>query len=186
MRKLIMFSCAVTLVFGMMGTARAMMYTDTHIPPIGSPSDPTGVWMDSGGAYPTYSWTFDITTDGFDPVTQDVLANFIGQAALMILPSGYPETCGNSILQSLVSGTPVITTGNLGATPEWVKHKKNGMLTEYLPHDYMVHIVEMVRNAECVLKDEKLHQRLIRGATRTKILNWFEVGAKWEKMLNGL
>ena len=72
MRKLIMFLCAVTLVFGMMGTARAMVYTDTHIPPIGSPSDPTGVWMDSGGAYPTYSWTFDITTDGFDPVTQDV------------------------------------------------------------------------------------------------------------------
>jgi glycosyltransferase involved in cell wall biosynthesis len=118
-----------------------------------------------------------------DPVTQDVLANRLGQAALMILPSAYPETCGNAVPQSLASGTPVITTGHLGATPEWVKHKKNGMLTEYLPHDYMVHIVEMVRNAESVLNSTKLHAKLIRGAVRTKIFDWNEIGAKWERLL---
>jgi len=122
----------------------------------------------------------------FSPVPQKVLANKLGQAALMILPSAYPEICSNAVLQSLVSGTPIITTGNLGATPEWVKHKKNGMLTEYVPHDYMVHIVEIVRNAKEVLNNPKLHQRLIDGALRTKIFDWQEIGAKWERMLNGL
>jgi len=121
-----------------------------------------------------------------DPVPQKVLANKLGQAALMILPSAYPEICSNAVLQSLVSGTPIITTGNLGATPEWVKHKKNGMLTEYVPHDYMVHIVEIVRNAKEVLNNPKLHQRLIDGALRTKIFDWQEIGTKWERMLNGL
>jgi hypothetical protein len=83
----------------------------------------------------------------------------------------------------LVSGTPVITTGHLGATPEWIKHRKNGMLTISLPHDYMIHVIEMVRNIVTVLESKKLHDRLIRGALKTKVLTWDEVGAKWEKML---
>jgi len=67
--------------------------------------------------------------------------------------------------------------------PEWVKHKKNGMLTKYMPHDYMIHIVEMVRNAEIVLNSRKLHRKLIQGAIRTKVFDWEDIGAKWEKML---
>ena len=61
MKKLLTFLCAVTLVFGMMGTARALEYTDI--------TDPTDVWMEAGEIY---LWTFDITIDGFNPVTQDV------------------------------------------------------------------------------------------------------------------
>lgn len=118
-----------------------------------------------------------------DPVPQDVLANKLGEAGLMILPTAYPEICSNIVLQSLVSGTPVITTGGLGSVPEWVKHKKNGMLTQFYPHDYMIHIIEMVRNAETVLSNGKLHKKLIEGAVRTKVLDWNEVGAKWERML---
>jgi len=118
-----------------------------------------------------------------DPVPQETLANVLGQAELMILPSGYPEICSNIVLQALVSGTPVITTGNMGATCEWVKHGKNGMLTEFGPWDYMIHTVEMVRNAERVLNDTKLHQKLIRGALRTRVFSWNEIGAKWAKML---
>ena len=121
-----------------------------------------------------------------DPVPQTELANKMGQAGLMILPSGYPEICSNIVLQSLASGTPVITTGNLGATCEWVKHRKNGMLTTYLPHNYMIYVVEMVRNIVTVLGDKKLHEKLIRGALRTKVLTWAEVGAKWERMLEKL
>ncbi len=60
MKKLIMFLCAVTLVFGMMGTVRALEYTDNISP------------IENLEAAETYSWTFDITTDGFNPVTQDV------------------------------------------------------------------------------------------------------------------
>jgi len=123
------------------------------------------------------------SVDLHDPLPQADFANKLGQAGLMILPSGYPEICSNSVLQALASGTPVITTGWLGATGEWVKHRKNGMLTISLPHDYMVHLVEMVRNAVRVLESEKLHRKLIKGAIRTKVFDWNEIGAKWEKML---
>ena len=134
--------------------------------------------------------TFDYTpieesnVNLLDPIPQHLLAEQLGRAGLMILPSGYPEICSNTILQSLASGTPVITTGNLGSVTEWVTHRRNGMLTEFLPHDYMVHTLEMVRNAVEVLEDERLHDKLIRGAASTRIHTWQEIGAKWETLLN--
>jgi glycosyltransferase involved in cell wall biosynthesis len=118
-----------------------------------------------------------------DPLPQAAFANELGQAGLMILPSGYPEICSNVVLQALACGTPVITTGNLGATPEWVRDGKNGALTQYQPHDYMVHTVEIVRNAVRVLEDECLHERLIKGASKTSVMSWTEIGAKWARLL---
>lgn len=118
-----------------------------------------------------------------EPIPQRELAVQLGTAGLMIMPTCFPEICSNIVLQSLASGTPVITTGGMGATPEWVKHKKNGMLTEFMTNDYMVHIVEMVRNACFVLENEKLHRKMIKKASRTRILNWKEIGAKWERLI---
>lgn len=118
-----------------------------------------------------------------DPIPQADLAGKLGQAGLMILPSAYPEICSNIVLQSLASGTPIITTGGLGATPEWVKHRRNGMLTQFQPADYMVHVVEIVRNAVEVLEHRRLHERLIRGASRTNVPTWQEIGLAWEKLL---
>ncbi len=119
-----------------------------------------------------------------DPIPSHELAEEVGKAGLMIMPSGYPEICSNNVLQSLASGTPIITTGNLGATREWVRHRKNGMLTKYLPNDYMVHTIEMVRNAVEVLEDRRLHNRLIKNAAKTKVYSWTEIGRKWEKLLS--
>lgn len=119
-----------------------------------------------------------------DPVPQKVLSDHLGRAGLLLMPTGYPEICSNIVLQSLASGTPVITTGNLGATPEWVKHGRNGMLTKWQTNDYMIHSLEMVRNAVQVLNNERLHNKLIRGALRTKVLTWQEVGAKWLKLMS--
>lgn len=121
-----------------------------------------------------------------DPIPQQRLAEEVGQAGLMIMPSGYPEICSNNVLQALASGTPIITTGNLGATSEWVKHRKNGMLTEFLPNDYMVHSVEMVRNAVEVLENESLHRKLIKNAAKTKIFSWTEIGRQWEKLITSV
>ena len=59
----------------------------------------------------------DSNVDLMEPVPQEAFANKLGQAGLMIMPTGYPEICSNVVLQSLASGTPVITTGHLGATP---------------------------------------------------------------------
>lgn len=129
--------------------------------------------------------TFDYTpiresaVELHDPIPQDELAGRLGQAGLMILPSGYPEICSNIVLQSLRSGTPIITTGGLGATPEWVRHGTNGLLTQFQPADYMVHVIEIVRHAVAVLEDRRLHDRLIRGASRTRIPTWEQVGERW-------
>ena len=66
MKKLLGFLCAVTLVFGMVGVASAIPYTDTY--------DAGHLYMSGTlfGSDDSVSWTFDITNDGFDPVTQDV------------------------------------------------------------------------------------------------------------------
>ena len=121
-----------------------------------------------------------------DPIPQKQLAEEIGSAGLMILPTDYPEICSNVILQSLASGTPIITTGSLGSSGEWIKHGKNGMLTKWHPVDYMIYQVDLIRNATKVLEDKKLHRKLIAGAQKTKILSWKEVGEKWETMLRKL
>lgn len=118
-----------------------------------------------------------------EPIPMHELAAEIATAGLMIMPSGYPEICSNNVLQSLACGTPIITTGGLGATPEWVKHGRNGMLTNFLPSDYMIHSVEIVRHAVTVLKNENLHRRLIKAAGKTKIHDWKEIGHQWEKLL---
>lgn len=119
-----------------------------------------------------------------DPVPQDVLAGVMGQAGLMILPSGYPEICSNIVLQALASGVPIITTGRLGATPEWVRHGWNGYLTRFQPADYMVHVVEIVRHAVRLLEKPSLHRRLMFGARHTNIPSWQVIGRKWEQMLD--
>ncbi len=121
-----------------------------------------------------------------DPVPQPRLARQLGRAALMIMPSDYPEICSNIILQSLACGTPIVTTGKLGSSGEWVKHRKNGMLSEWQPHDYMAYTLNIVRDASEVLENEKLHRKLIKNAANTKLHSWDEIGEKWNRMLERL
>ena len=121
-----------------------------------------------------------------DPVPQHELAEEFGRAGLMILPTEYPEICSNTILQALASGVPIVTTGNLGSAGEWIKHGRNGMLTQFLPTDYMIHQLEIVRGALEILNNEPLHLRMIRDAVNTKILTWEEVARKWDKMFRRL
>lgn len=122
-----------------------------------------------------------------DPIPQVQLAEELGRAGAMIMPSTYPEICSNSVLQSLASGTPVFTTGNLGATPEWVQHGKNGMLTQYQSHDYMVYQVEMVRNLVNVISNPRIHRKMMMKAAQTKgIYTWKQVGQQWHRMVSKL
>ena len=130
-----------------------------------------------------YKAVKDSSVELHDPVPQDVLAGKMGQAGLMILPSDYPEICSNIVLQALASGIPIITTGSLGATPEWVRHGWNGLLTEFQPHDYMIHLVEIVRHAVQVLERPWLHRWLMFGARNTQVFSWQEIGRQWEHML---
>jgi glycosyltransferase involved in cell wall biosynthesis len=122
-----------------------------------------------------------------DPIPQTQLAEELGMAGAMIMPTIYPEICSNVVLQSLASGTPVFTTGNLGATREWVEHGKNGMLTEFQPHDYMVYQMEMVRNLVKVISNPRVHRKMMNKAAQTKgIFTWQQIGQKWHKMISRL
>jgi glycosyltransferase involved in cell wall biosynthesis len=118
-----------------------------------------------------------------NPIPQPVLSEEVGKAGLMIMPTGYPEICSNNVLQSLASGTPIITTGNIGSSREWIKHGKNGMLTEFSPNDYMIHSIEIVRHICKILEDRKLHRKLINGAAKTKIYDWSEIGRMWDRLV---
>lgn len=122
-----------------------------------------------------------------DPVPQSLLAEELGRAGGMVLPTDYPEICSNSILQSLASGTPVFTTGGIGSAPEWIKHGKNGMLTQFQPYDYLIYQLEMVRNLSEVLDNPRLHRKMQKKAARTKgIYAWQEIVKQWHRKLTGL
>jgi len=151
-----------------------------------------------GGMYPRESempaygetWELDYQQTGnlylHEPIPKHELVEEVGKAGLFIMPTNFPEICSNSVLQALKSGTPVVSTGGIGATPEWVKHKKNGMLTTYTPNDYMVHSVEIIRHSLYILENEKRHRKMIQNAAKTKIHSWSEIGEKWERMLKRL
>ncbi|MHB8123100.1 MAG: glycosyltransferase [Desulfuromonadaceae bacterium] len=121
-----------------------------------------------------------------DPLPQPLLAEELGKAGLMILPTGYPEICSNAILQSLESGTPIVTTGNLGSAGEWIKHEKNGYLTKTHLEDYAVHLMEIMRGAAGILTNTQKHKKMIKNAERTKIHTWEEIGTTWANMLSAL
>lgn len=120
-----------------------------------------------------------------DPLPQPQIAVEVGKAGLMVLPTGYPEICSNSILQSLASGTPVVTTGNLGSACEWIKSGWNGGLTTTHLEDYAVCLMEIMRWCIKILGNRKLHINMIRNARKTKgIYTWDEIGLLWNKMLH--
>lgn len=133
-----------------------------------------------------YKDVADSSVDLRMPVPQHELAEELGRAGLMVMPTDYPEICSNVILQALASGTPVVTTGGIGSAGEWIRDGRNGRLTRHMPVDYMIHTVEMVRAIVETLEDERVHRRLIRGAVGTRVMTWDEVGAEWERMLRGL
>lgn len=115
------------------------------------------------------------------------IAEEVGRAGLMLMPTGYPEICSNVVLQALASGTPIVTTGGLGSVPEWVHHGVNGYLTEFQPCDYVIHSVEMARLAIAILNDHDTHRAMIVNATKTEgIYTWEQIGAQWNEMLRRL
>jgi len=121
-----------------------------------------------------------------NPIPQKQLAEELGSAGLMIIPTDYAEICSNAVLQSLASGTPIITT-DIGSVGEWVKSGYNGHLTKTTSFDYVVYLIELTRLAIGVLNNEKKHRRLIKNASKTKgIYTWDQIGSKWQIMLGKL
>lgn len=59
----------------------------------------------------------------------DIAYKLIGDAAMLIFPSGCHETFGRSIAEAFAKGTPVIAS-NLGASPEMIDVGRVGLLFE--------------------------------------------------------
>ena len=121
-----------------------------------------------------------------DPIPQRKLAAFVNRAGLMVKPNDYPETCSNTTLQCLAAGTPVVTSP-IGADKEWIKTGFNGAITKHSLQDGPLFIMEMCRGVVNILKDEKIHRKLIKNAPKTKRLcTWEEIGFLWHKALKRL
>ncbi|MDY6838702.1 MAG: PEP-CTERM sorting domain-containing protein [Thermodesulfobacteriota bacterium] len=68
MNKFLVFLCTIAMVFSAVGIASAIPIEDIW--------DPADVFMDadlSDGSVDQYSWTFDLTDDGFNPDCQNVV-----------------------------------------------------------------------------------------------------------------
>lgn len=83
------------------------------------------------------------------PVGGNLKATLLAGAKALIFPTRWPDPCPVTVLESLASGTPVITTHN-GSMPELVEHGKSGFLCD--TKDEMVEAVKGVSGidpAEC-------------------------------------
>lgn len=118
-----------------------------------------------------------------DPLPQVQFARKLSHAAGLLMPTAYPEICSNVILQALSCGTPVFTTSDVGSAGEWVRHGRNGLLTVFKPMDYMVYSVELIRRLSAYIESPELQKKLQRGAAKTKILSWDEVGKRWDRLI---
>jgi hypothetical protein len=64
MKKLLVFSCLTVFIFGIVGTAGALVYSDVY-----DPNDDLFLQC-----WDSREWQFDIRDDGFNPDKQDVLS----------------------------------------------------------------------------------------------------------------
>ena len=63
-------------------------------------------------------------------LAQGELVQWQQRAACLLFPLTRPEPFGLSGIEAMRCGTPVVAT-NLGAVPEWLTHRENGMLVPY-------------------------------------------------------
>lgn len=88
------------------------------------------------------------------PVGGELKAALLAGAKAMIFPTRWPEPFGIVAIESLVSGTPLITTHN-GAMPEIIEHGKQGFLCH--TKDEMVDAIkniDAISPAECLKRIE--------------------------------
>ncbi|TVZ00056.1 glycosyltransferase family 1 protein [Trebonia kvetii] len=86
------------------------------------------------------------------------------RSAAAVLPSVWPDPCPTTVLESMASGAPVITT-SIGGMVDMVVNEESGLLVS--PGNE----IELATAMESVLKDEDLRSRITRGA-RDKVRNF--------------
>lgn len=117
----------------------------------------------------------------YAPTNQKVMASLMRQAWALLMPNSYPEICSNLLLQARACGLPVVSS-NIGANPEFLEHKKTGLLTtKWHPHDIHSWTIDFARQT-CVLQNNKELHRSISDATPKGVLTWKDIGEKWNEL----
>lgn len=80
------------------------------------------------------------------------LMNLYQKAKLTIVPSFWEEPFGRSALESIASGTPVVST-NVGGLPEIVEDKKTGIITDPNPTSLAKAIQTAIKNHDELSKN---------------------------------
>ncbi len=120
----------------------------------------------------------------YHPVSPEVLAHLMRKAWCLLMPNSYPEICSNLLLQAQASGCPVVTS-NIGSASEFITHGQTGLMTtKYQPHDQASWIIEYT-NLVLSLQDKELHKRISEQSTQ-RVLNWDQIGRKWDELLQTL
>ena len=99
------------------------------------------------------------------------MAELFGQSTIMLNPS-LADNMPNSVLESLASGVPVVST-NVGGIPYLVRHEETALLVE--PGDY----VGMAREMQRLIENKALRENLIsNGAFLVRQFTWESVREK--------
>ena len=115
------------------------------------------------------------------PVKQEILAEIMRTAWIFLMPNTYPEICSNLLLQARACGLPIVSS-NIGANPEFIENGKTGIITEDYPHDIWLWVKKYTEATINLCKDEEQHQYISENAPEG-ILDWNEVGERWNKCL---
>ena len=102
------------------------------------------------------------------------------QSADVVLNPSRVDNMPNSILESLASGTPVVTT-NVGGIPYIVKHEKTALLVD--PDDYIAMAAAICK----LLKNSQFREEIIdKGRDSVRQYSWSEVGQHWISLYKNL
>jgi len=110
------------------------------------------------------------------PVKQEILAEIMRSAWILLMPNSYPEICSNLLLQARACGLPVVTT-NIGANPEFID-EKTGVISGDYPHDIWLWVKKYTEATVSLCKDQKRHQGISEQTTEG-IPDWNEIAEKW-------
>lgn len=125
--------------------------------------------------YPTWNWVFagrggpninDPRIQSLGKISFQRTLEIMGQSALVIMPSVWPEPFGRSALDALSVGTPVVAS-NQGGLPEIVENEKYGLLAKANTNEFQ-------KALEVGIKRYQWYQeQIVRDLPRLK--NKFEV-----------
>ena len=89
-------------------------------------------------------------------ISNDKVLDLYSKSKIIIAPSIWPEPFGRFILESMATGTPLVTT-NTGGTPEGIKNRETGMIVE--PN----HPEQISKAIKELLNNKNLYNKIVKN-----------------------